>query len=131
MNNGNNNLLMFVGLAISSLGMWYLYSNRNKEMELEIKAMKTVKYTNIDNLISKNKNSEYLSITNSSNAGYTSNSNHNNGMSNNSEKSNFNIINGGQSINNINNSSSFERLDNDKDKDESISKKGFFSSKYF
>lgn len=125
MSNGNNNLLMFAGLAISSLGMWYLYSNRNREMELEIKAMKSVKYTNIDNLISKSKNSEYLSTTNSSNSSYTSNFN-NIGISNNQENSNLINVN-----HSINNNSTFERLDNDKEKDESMSKKGFFSNKYF
>lgn len=105
----NGNLYIFAGLSIFTFGIYYYYSRRDPELQVHINAMKSVKYTNIDNLITTSKNLEYLSLNE-------------NNINNNINKNNSSMF------------SSNMREDNNlkiKEDDKPNSRGGFFSNKYY
>ena len=58
----NGKFLILTGISVVSFGIYYYYNSYTKDPNLkaQINAMKSVKYTNIDNLMANKKNSEYL-----------------------------------------------------------------------
>lgn len=105
----NGNLYIFAGLSILTFGIYYYYSHRDPELQVQINANKSVKYTNIDNLITTSKNLEYLSL-NENNINNNINKNNSSMFSSNmSEDNNLKI----------------------KEDDKPNNRGGFFSNKYY
>lgn len=64
----NSNIIILTGLSLISLGVYYqYYYYKDPQKQAEINAKKSVKYTNIDNLIAANTNSKYLSLDENNN----------------------------------------------------------------